>query len=332
MKIRFESPPSSPQIDTDLAVKYAASKRKVPRWRWYLLMLSVLALPAYFGLHFISELFWVHAPGFVMMNQMDVKAGTSGRIAFCLQKGSEVQAGRPLILLAPPIEIPQIPAAKPLHTVPPEQIRAARATLALNEQELTLRQHRLDVMRRLMDQGAATVADVATAQEQWLAAQAQAIRARTELDSALQPSPQGIAPSAQPAPLPASSAAIAPIAGRIIQMFVHTGAWVERDTDVAIIRSPGEPSIQAFLDPADMRYAKPGQRATLVFDDGRRVDAVVTGTEPDAQKIPADRVSPLEARQESIVVNLRPLVPLPEAYRVSYLPLLVRFDLSIPSF
>ena len=44
MKINFDAPPTSAQETNGLEVRYAAAKRRVPRWRWYLLLAMVLGM------------------------------------------------------------------------------------------------------------------------------------------------------------------------------------------------------------------------------------------------------------------------------------------------
>ena len=55
MKIQFDTPPSSAQEANGLSVRYAAAKRRVPRWRWYLLLTLVLVPPAYFLARFTTS-------------------------------------------------------------------------------------------------------------------------------------------------------------------------------------------------------------------------------------------------------------------------------------
>ena len=52
MKINFDAPPTSAQETNGLEVRYAAAKRRVPRWRWYLLLAMVLVAPAYLLVRF----------------------------------------------------------------------------------------------------------------------------------------------------------------------------------------------------------------------------------------------------------------------------------------
>ena len=52
------------------------------------------------------------------------------------------------------------------------------------------------------------------------------------------------------------------------------------------------------------------------------------GVTAEAERQPAESVSPLVPRNLSVVVRLRPVDPLPDRYRIFRLPLEVRFDRS----
>ena len=61
---------------------------------------------------------------------------------------------------------------------------------------------------------------------------------------------------------------------------------------------------------------------------GGRLPAEVLGVTAEAERQPAESVSPLVPRNLSVVVRLRPVDPLPDRYRIFRLPLEVRFDRS----
>lgn len=334
MKIRFDLPPSAPQDSNGMAVRYAAAKRQVPRWRWHLLLALVLLPPLYFAVRFAVAYWWETAPGFVVMPDVVVKAGTTGRIAELLPTGSAVTQGQPLGRLvqaerpAAAVVVDEAPAAD-TGGIDRARRDAARAALDLAQQQLALRTRQLQAVQRLLAQGAATAGEQAAAQVQVLAARNDLVKARLDLAAASQPPPvraRPAAPAAAPAPAMAPPLAEAPIDGALVRLYVQRGDWVGADTEVALLRGPGEPRVMAYVDPAEVRYARPGRRAKLRFADGTALPAVVIGVAPEAQRLPAERVAPLAPRGQSIVVELRPDAPLAPRYRVHHLPLDVRFD------
>ena len=84
--------------------------------------------------------------------------------------------------------------------------------------------------------------------------------------------------------------------------------------------------VHTYLPPDQARYAQVGRLATLRFMDGGRIRAEVVDVVAEAERTPAERTSPLTPRMPSIVARLRPVEPLPPAYRIHQLPLDVRFD------
>ena len=60
--------------------------------------------------------------------------------------------------------------------------------------------------------------------------------------------------------------------------------------------------------------------------DGGKADASVLKVDSETARTPAERVGALAARTQSIVVVLKPDLPLPAKYRISNLPLDVRFS------
>lgn len=335
MKIKFDTPPASAQSDQGLAVRYAASRRRVSQWRWYLLVAIVLSLPAYFALRFLSDIFIVRAPGFVLMEQISVKAGVQGVVTKCLPQGALVHAGEPIIWVAPahqPVApVPQ--TAKPVTNEPDhKQLADAEKVVRLAQLVMRIRKNRLNMVQSLVDQGAATQADLANAQSQWIASVGQFNQANMDFDvlrqrkSRLAMQPPASAPTVPPVPI---AAALSPADGVLIEQFTLPNTWVERDSDIAVVRSKASAWIRAYVSPSNLKDCVPGTKATLLFDDGGRLPAYVSRVEPEAQKLPPDRVSPFEARNQSIVVDLVPTEPLPQRYDVYYLPLEVRFPIRI---
>lgn len=367
MKIQFDIPPGSAQEANGLPVRYAAAKRQVPRWRWYLLLAMVLAAPAYLLMRFAIAYWWETAPGFVVTEQVAVGVHTSGRVARIVAVGETVPAGQPVMVLEPPtaagapastaLAAPLAAATDPAVAQAVAQGQAARLAglkeaerLAL--QQAALHQERVRTMEGLRLQGAATRQELDGVRLQAMQAQAGVDRARAERaetaaqvarDRALaqaalraqSPVPlaapgapgtnAGTGPLAAGAALP-SPDVVAPFDATVVRQLVRRGEWVVPGTDVAVLQGRGAPMVHAYVLPNEARYAQVGRQASLQFMDGGRIRAEVVGVVAEAERLPAERVSPLSPRMPSIVVRLRPLEPLPAAYRIHQLPLDVRFD------
>ncbi|AKJ31814.1 HlyD family efflux transporter periplasmic adaptor subunit [Caldimonas brevitalea] len=329
MKIQFDAPPGSAQESNGLAVRYAAAKRSVPRWRWRLLLALVIAPPLYFVGRFLSTYWWETAPGFVLTQQVTLRAGAEGRVATLLGEGASVQGQQALGLLEPPeapAPVAEAASAAPAPAVAPRPDPALTTAVRLAQRQLALRRERLGVVERLASQGAATAAEVQTAQAQLLQAEAEVMRARSDATPPAPPAPPPPAPPAAARPAFGPPIGTAPFTGTVVRVLVRPGEWVSSDSEVAVVRGGQAPRVRAYVEPGRARYAEIGRRATLRFLDGGRIGATVAAVAPEAARLPAERVSPLTPRSQSIVVELQPDVPLPEHYRVHYLPLDVRFD------
>lgn len=341
MKVLFDSPPSTPNQSGGLAVNYAAAKRQLPRARWYLLVVAMLALPIYFAIQFALAMLFETAPGIVQLDQLTIKSGGAGRIgSLAVKEGQDVTAQQPLGLLAAgggtSIALQQDNTPPPPAPVDdrPRVLRegVALEALSLSERQLVLRRERLEVMRGLLAEQAATRMDIQTAEQQVLDAEANLLRAQHDLaESRLRPLPP-------PLPAPASKTArasagtqvgepfgLAPIDGTVTHLLVHPGDLVGPETPVAHIRGPRGPLIQAYLDPAATRYAQVGQPARLKFADGKRIRATVLNVLAEAQPLPSDRANPLSPRTQAIVVILEPEGDFPDTYRIHGLPVDVSF-------
>lgn len=278
MKIRFDTPPVSAQQSNGLAVRYAAAKREVPRWRWYL-MLAVIGLPLmYFVWNFVGALWWETAPGFVVVPNLTVKAGSAGTVRSVAAVGTAVAPGTVLLTVAPPAApVASAPAAyapsgdasapalaataasaAPAASAA-EGRRSQDATLALLDQAtamaqrtLAFRRARQATIEALKRDAAATQAEADAARAAVMQAEAELLRARADaqarrqmlIDRARADAPRA-APSVVTEPAAASRPAPASVvAGPTVVASPFAG------TVTAVMVSVGEyvtPSSEALL-------------------------------------------------------------------------------------
>lgn len=330
MKIRFDAPPGAGQDPSGLAVRYAAAKRQVPRWRWYLLLALVMAAPLYLAARFLGGVLFAQVPASVVLEQSVVRVPQAGLIEYVAAQGQALAAGAPVLRMREsPVSAPA--SQRPSMPLPVGQARdrMLREAVALAERQWRLRRERLARIEALQAQGAATRPEVEAARVQALQAQADLNRARGELAEHREAlAAQGQAAVAAPAQA-ALVAAVVPAAfdAQVARVYVHAGEWHPAGAEAVLLQSAGPPQVQAYLDPAEARRAQPGRRVTLRFADGHRAAAEVAEIVPHVERLPADRVSPLSPRTASVLVMLRPLEPLPARYRIHGLPLDVQFGL-----
>ena len=348
MKIQFDKPPGSAQENNGLSVRYAAAKRKVPRWRWYLLLAMVLTPPAYLLTRFMVAYWWETTPAIVMTEQVVVRARAAGRVAQIAATGALVRAGEPVMAMES-AALPRQPS--PTLSTPPAAMDDPRTSitavatrqvmfneaLRLAQSQLALQQERVRTMQALRAEGAATRQELDNARFQELQARADANRAQADVSenrhllARAQSRPPAVPPGTD-GQLPGMAAATddadvkAPFDAQVVRQFAHLGEWVERGADVAVLQGPAPGMVHTYLPPDQARYAQVGRLATLRFMDGGRIRAEVVDVVAEAERTPAERTSPLTPRMPSIVARLRPVEPLPPAYRIHQLPLDVRFD------
>ena len=334
MKINFETPPLSATEPDGLAVHYAPARRQPPRWRWRLVLALLALVPLFFIVRAALGLVWQEAPGLVIMQGTVVRSSVAGHVAYLAPQGSELRRGEVLArvertLAAPATPSSAAPGAADAATLDPRDA-ALREALGAAEQQQQRLQQRVALMQRLRRQGAATVPEVQAAEIEALQAQGQAARIRADLAQLAE------AHQRQLAETPAAPGAAGrirqeevvrmPFTGIVAQRQAVEGEWIDMNAELASLLSSDEPVVHAYLSPRELERAVPGQRATLLFQDGGRVAAEVLGVAAEAERQPADSASPLVARNLSVVVRLRPVQALPERYRVFRLPLDVRFE------
>jgi multidrug resistance efflux pump len=333
MKIKFELPPAAANQSNGLAVRYATAKRSVPRWRWNLLLAAVLLVPAYFLVRVAIATWWTSAPGVVLLEPVTIKAGAAGRVESIGAAGQQVRQGEAVATVRPqvaeaerPVPVRATPAPDP---TPAAQLAGARAALSLARQQADLSRERLASVQALYADAAATAGELSGARSQLLQAEAAVARAEADLEG------MHVAASRQPvtapAPVRAAEASVpfapsAPVAGAVLRPLVRVGDIVGPGTDLLQLVPDRPPVVRAYVEPSQSRYAEVGHRATLRFFDGTRIGASVIAIEPEAARVPTERVSPLAPATQSILVELAPDQPLPQRYRINQLPLDVRFD------
>lgn len=357
MKIKFDKAPVSSLHNNGVAVPYGPAKRNVARWRWYLLLSMVLALPLFLLAQFLLGTFWQSVPGVVVAEYSVIRAGVSGRIATVTEAGAHVQAGEPLLSLLPDAAnttvelvagrggaLANSTSQAPLPPGADTRGSALRSVVTLAQQQASMAQSRLAEIRALRTQQAATQQEVATAQSASLAAQTALARAQEELGEARRqylkdvaaarmvvppttPTSDGVS-TALPPPGTVDLAVRSPFEGTVVRSLVLPQEWVVPSTEVAVLQGTQAPTIQAFVAPEEMRYAQTGRTATLRFLDGGSAKATVVGVVAEAGKSPELRGASLVPREPSVVVRLQADQPLPERYRIHHLPLKVSFDRS----
>lgn len=356
MKIRFDSPPASAEESNGVPVKYDAAKRQVPKWRWYLVLGIVLLIPLYFLYNLLSATMLRASPGMVVVDQLVMRAPITGQVQEIASEGDAAAQGQRLVRVVQnqvPVQQASAAATPAASGTPADQAYAAQrrelqgqqgalqASLQAAQGRSTLMAERVRQLESLQRQGAATRQEVDGARMQQLQVQGEVsavqrdMLAASQQQSALQlQSVKDAAASRNAAGLTQMNTStpeaelVAPLPVEVARSFVKSGEWVVAGDELLVLKTEKAPWIQAYLTPQQMKFARKGQKATLVFMDGRKVPAEVEEVLSETQRIPAERVGPMEAQGAAVVAKLRPLEPLQDEHRVNRLPIDVRFATS----
>lgn len=354
MKIQFNAPPASAEVSNGIPVKYDNVKRKVPRWRWYLVLGIVLLIPLYFVYKTVSRTVLRASPGIVVIDQVVVRAPITGQVEQVAPEGQAAEQGTRVLRVvqkqvptpaAGAVQAADAAASSADHTYAMQrqdlqgQQKALQSSLQAAQGRMSLMQDRVRQMDELFRQGAATRQEVDAARLQMLQAQAEIGRTQREIlaasqqqnalylqaakDAAATRQAVGLAQAGNITPV---ADLMAPVPSQVVRSFVKTGEWVVAGDELMVLQTRKEPWVQAYLTPQHLRYARKGQKATLVFLDGQKVPAEVDEVFSETQRIPAERVGPMESQSAAVVVKLRPLQALPAEHRVNRLPIDVRFE------
>ncbi|MGH8133014.1 MAG: HlyD family efflux transporter periplasmic adaptor subunit, partial [Steroidobacteraceae bacterium] len=204
------------------------------------------------------------------------------------------------------------------------QQQTALAELRLKERLVRYQQNRRAAISQLVSEGAATVAELNTAEAAATEAEVGLLQTR----AAVEHSPAAATADIDRALLESqrrSMTLVAPFAGRVLELRVNQGEYVSPGEPVVALARTDHPRVVAYASPKFGTRLKVGMHATIRFPDGTRMLAVVAQPPRLTQRMPADLVDQFGLRPMTVVLNLLPAERLNESQRVQGLPVSVRF-------
>jgi multidrug efflux pump subunit AcrA (membrane-fusion protein) len=347
MKISFQKQDKDPTVVHGMKVAYAPAKRAAAQWRWYVVLLCVSSPLIYFLIKLLLAWLIVSAQGFVSLVRIDVNSNASGIVErLHVRTGQQVTAGQTLAQLRNADLEAQMALRRAEYTAlhpageaaDTPQLRLARQRARLAGENLTTSRAFLKDVGFLRNQGAATVADLNLARERCNRAQMEYDQAHYELERLQAPGRPGATDADTGAArmrLQAQMTALtdeqnrltqtAPMAGRVLDLFVVEGAFISPGTPMLLLGSADKPHIVAYLPTQHARYARQGRQATVRLADGTTLAAVVSQDAILTKRLPADLSSPIGSRDIMLLVELDLAAPLPAIQWVDGLPVSVRF-------
>lgn len=347
MKPKFHNPARTRPEETDgLHVPYAPAKRKPPKWRWYAILLVVSSPLFFFAGRGVYNVAIVSAPGNVILKEYELRAATSGFVKqLDVNIGDLIEEQQRLVQLSDPKLVEkrirlERELASLSRTIPedsPAVLDVLDKQRDLAHRMLAERRDNLGMLNGLFQQGAATIAEVNLAKAQVIEAEANLHRAEADLaqelnrsrpaeDSSYANAVQRIQTELQLVEfrstlLPHHSS----YSGRVIDVFVSEGEFVNEGTPLLMIGRLTQPDIIAYLEPKYAKRIKSGSAATVTFPDNTKLTAYVVRRPALTKRMPPELVTTFGQRPMSVMLTLHPDQPWPEQNLIHGLPLTIRF-------
>jgi multidrug resistance efflux pump len=352
MKVRFDSPKErDPNRNKGIRLPYAPGKRSNVRWRWYLVLLLLCSPLLYFLFNLGLTRMFVSAHGIVSLDPVTVNSSTAGVLKHLSVKvGQDVKAGEELAVLV------NLELNERDHILRSElaaldsndrEAMAENSAAGFHFEKIGLAQkqadYRFDLLkkvRRLFDNGAATIAELSLAEAQHNQALYNLNDARSSYNNFQEKSGNGTSAErretlARVGRLEAELLAVgdqrerliqkAPESGRVLENFAAPGQALSVGAPILSIGRVERPSVIAYLDPKHADYAQAGSKARVRFSDGTVMDAVVRDNTRLTKRL-SPETSYGSAPKRMLVVELDFLEELAPEKRVEGFPVNVRFD------
>jgi multidrug resistance efflux pump len=353
MKVTFGSPKSAaPDRERGMRVPYAPAKRRMARWRWYLILVLVCAPLLFVFGQLLMSLVFVSAPGIIVLQRVPVNAALPAVVeTVSVAPGDRVEPGQALALLRSAdleqrervlqAEASARSSAEPLQTSE-AVLKELQSGVRLAARVVDFQATHLKNVRFLFDQGAATLAELQLAHAQLNQAEIGLVQARTAValrqgeSSRLEAG--DLENRARLQMIAAELEALAAQQTRLTSVSTVTGLVLEVPALPEQAVGQGDPllvlgnlealSVTAYLESKHIRYARAGQPATVHLANGRRLAAVVRERPQLATRIP-DAITPaLAGREYTLQLTIDLVDPLPPSERVDHLPVTVHFPFS----
>jgi len=325
MKIRFDPPErQDPSRDHGLRVEYGATKRTGWRWRWYLILLLVSSPLLYLLWTLLKDWIFVEAHGYITVPQTVVRAGGEGYIQeLRAQPLTSVVVGTVLAKLEnEPLSDRHERIQDELRYLETEgkawqaqsNLSGIRQLLAFAEEQKQFYRKRLIQYERLLRQGAATQAELATARSQYQSSleRLAALEDSLRRENRLPPEAKDATARVRQLSLDLKEiddqlgqlSIVSPASGIVTELFAQPGEYLAKGHPLLQIAETEHAFITAYVPPKYLDYAVIGQTATVSLPSGERIETRVVSVPGITQKLPGDAVTPLETRSPAIVAHL----------------------------
>jgi multidrug resistance efflux pump len=350
MKVSFDNKKTQdPARVKGVRVPYAAAKRNVSQWRWYLILLVVASPLLYLLWKLLTPYVTVSAPGYISLEKVSINSTASGIVdQIHVQAGDLVVENQVVVTLYNPGLLERQQVLRAERETLGDTTGAGQAsseamlkkTIDLSRNQVSYQEALLKDVQFLYSMGAATIAELNHAKAQrdktlndLILAEGNLalIRERRLQDQARPDRDRAARQQTLTAEMDAIDRQLRRLSqrvhkgGRVLDVLAGTGEAVSTGTPLLSLGQAEKPYAVVYLDPRHARYARKGNLATVRLPNGEKIRAVVRENAGLTRRIPADISSPISARDIMIILPLDLLGPLPLVENVDGLPISARF-------
>lgn len=271
MKVNLSRHKTKPATDRGIKINYGETKRKGYRWQRYVIAIVIIVPLVFIFGHLANTSLNIDAVGQVSLKEEQILAPANGRFTPSVNEKDKVQPGQELgMLVVDPLPGSSEKASKASKVLQQNEAAAMLAgRLIIAREQEGQAASELKTYNDLFRKGAVTRAELNQARERYdiahqqrilLDAQQQGMAlAKEELDE-------------EPVKMPLHTTQ----GGIVEESTQETEAWVTQGAMLLRITSPDlEPRLFVFLKPKDIAHINDGDKVTLVFPDGQRIQGHV---------------------------------------------------------
>lgn len=347
MKINYRptDKQQNPTVEHGFKVDYAAAKRTGYRLRWYFLLLLIF-LPLVLVLWAVLRpQLLILAPGLISTEPLELRSPANARlVSIAVTKGQSIDNGSLLLQLQDPqldaqiTELQQQLAqlAQPVAVSDQAILQQRQASISIAEQAVTQQSEYLSSYQNFKRSGLVLTHEMAAVQQTLTNAKLALEQAKTDtLQLSQQQQIQQLAGSvaqarrqlqqalAQLQAQQQQLAITALSAGRVIDIQVKAGEFVQQNQPLLLLSNRPAPVIFGYLEPKYLDYAKVGGNATVRLPNGDKVRAAITEPAQLLERLPAKLAGPFDGEQAVLKLTLTPEQPMTD---IEGVPVEISFD------
>lgn len=344
MRVSFsETKNKDPEIRSGVKIPYAPGKRRISKLLWWMIMAFVFTPFLVLLWYVFVGWFFSSSPGVISMNSFAVRAPEKVYVAdIPVKKGSDVASGT---VAAKLVRQPSLELLNQIALMKAERdsIKAGLASmskdpgssLTLIDQNIAFFKKEAETMKNLMEQGAATRAEFATAEARLRSAMAEREAAlsikiddtpQKTMDQRIKYFDMSIKYLEELAG--ASFELLFKGTGRVQSIAAFPGQTLNQGDEILRVADPDSAIIEVYVEPQNFKKIKLGTEVNVLLPGrSRAIKAVLEEMPTMSQNTPGGLTNRISAAPRSVKVYLTPKEPLLKEELVDGLPVKISWGL-----